>query len=203
MNTPLCTFARRVGLSLLLGTLIAAQSNAAETSEPVPRIGPRYDPAIVDRHEQIADFSCIPSSVELVLKMLGRVPLDYFDLQRSWKVRADACFDDFENRTIAGVTFHRKYAMARCPMFPLKAMFAAIDAELAAGRYVIVGLRNEDGSFHAWVIVERLPTGEYRAVSKNQKTTIEHIEVKKWITGMQGTDLGIYTLGPAERAPAT
>ena len=40
---------------------------------------------IVDQHEQKSRNSCVPSSVEIVLKLLGRVKLDYYDLQKGWK----------------------------------------------------------------------------------------------------------------------
>ncbi len=40
--------------------------------------GPGYSRAKADGHRQIYGMSCIPMSVELVLKLIDRVPLDYF-----------------------------------------------------------------------------------------------------------------------------
>jgi hypothetical protein len=42
----------------------------------------KLDTTIVINHQQLDDFSCIPMAVELVLKLLSRVPADYYDLQR-------------------------------------------------------------------------------------------------------------------------
>jgi len=186
------TVCRWVVIGLLLG-LTAARSEPPGPPEKIPH-QPAFNRAVIDRHRQIFSFSCIPSSVEMVLKLLGRVPSDYYSLQQAWKNKTDGNFDNFEQRTIAGVTFHRQFATARCVMFPLKGLFAAIDAELAQGRYVIVGLSNDRNGYHAWVIVERLPSGEYRAISKSWEDTIEITDTKRRIEEMQGTDLGTYTL---------
>ena len=65
---------------------------------------PGYDRLKIDRHRQIYDAYCIPSSVEMVLKLIDRVPQDYFELQEAWKNKTDGSFANFDNRTIAGVT---------------------------------------------------------------------------------------------------
>src|SRR5579859_2226431 len=139
----------------------------------LPAAQPAFDRSIIDRHRQVYDNSCVPSAFEMVLKLTGRVPAEYFELQDAWKNKSDGSGRDFDNVTIAGLTFHQLYAQPRRRGFPFAALFAAIDAELDAGRYVITGLRSGKNMFHAWVIVERLPDGEYRAVSKSGADTIE------------------------------
>ena len=54
---------------------------------------PNIDHAVVNSHAQLDDYSCIPSAVELVLKLLGRVPHDFYDLQRAWANRSDGSFN--------------------------------------------------------------------------------------------------------------
>lgn len=157
---------------------------------------PGYDRLKIDRHRQIYDASCIPSSVEMVLKLTDRVPQDYFELQEAWKNKTDGSFANFDGRTIAGVTFKRQFAMPRDRRFPLKELFAAIDAELAQGRYVIVGLSVGRNVYHNWVIAGRLANGEYRAVSKNGAETMEISDTRARIKRMKGTDIGTYTLAP-------
>lgn len=157
---------------------------------------PAFEKSIVDRHAQIYLASCIPSSVEIVLKLTGRVPPDFFELQEEWKNKTDGSFANFDNVTIAGLTFRRQYALPRDRRFPLRDLFAAIDSELDAGRYVIVGLRSGKHSFHNWVIVERVAGGEYRAVSKNGRDTMEITNTRAIIRRMKGTDIGTYTAAP-------
>jgi hypothetical protein len=91
---------------------------------------------IVHAHRQLYAESCIPTAVELVLKLSGRVPSSYYDLQREWKTAPYGTSDGFVGRTIEGLTFHSQFKTPRCAMFPFKGLFAAIDAELEAGRFV-------------------------------------------------------------------
>jgi len=42
--------------------------------------------AIIGRHDQLFDWSCIPMAVELVLKLVGRMPPDSFELQKLWRL---------------------------------------------------------------------------------------------------------------------
>jgi hypothetical protein len=179
------------GLPFFLAAGVFGSGSVTEPELP-------FDRGIVDAHRQLYGFSCIPSSVEIVLKLTRRVPLTFHGLQHEWRDKTDGCFDHFDGRTIAGVTFHRKYAMTRCAMFPFKGLFAAVDAELAEGRPVIVGLENDNhDGYHNWVIVEKLPDGEYRAWSKAWFQTIELTDVKRRIIEMGGTDIGTYTCANA------
>jgi hypothetical protein len=157
---------------------------------------PGYDRVKIDQHRQLPYPSCIPSSVEMVLKLIDRVPRDFFEIQEAWKNKLDGSFADFDNRTIAGVTFRQQFSMRRGFRFPIKKLFAAIDAELEQGRYVIVGLRNDPGSYHNWVIVGRTDSGEYRAVTKSGGDTLEIVDTKARIRRMKGTDIGTYTIAP-------
>lgn len=64
---------------------------------------PQLDENIVDQHEQKYNLSCIPSTVELILKLLNRVPVDYYKLQDEWQNRNDGSFTNFDGRTIEGI----------------------------------------------------------------------------------------------------
>lgn len=153
-----------------------------------------YDVKIVDQHRLLRPSALVPCTVELVLKLTGRVPAEYYELQDTWLDYPGGSFNDFDGRTIGGLTFHQRFTRERGPGFPVAKLFAAIDEELRQGRYVVVGLRNEPdlNSYSAWVIVERNPDGEYQAVTKNGDETVTVNDVKARITRMQGTDLGIY-----------
>ena len=169
-------------------------------SQTRPTTRPSYDWLTVDTHQQLYDWSCIPMSVEMVLKLLHRVPQNYYALQFSWQNRRDGTFGDFDGRTIAGVTFQRKFFLPRDDKFPLDELFKTIDGELDEGRLVIVSLL-WSASFHMFVIVDRTPTGDYRAVSKDGSVTMEVIDVKARIRRIKGTDIVTCTVAPA--SPAT
>lgn len=153
-----------------------------------------FNRQIINGHKQRYDMSCIPSSLEMVLKLLGREPESYYDLQDAWKNKSDGTFGDFEIKTIKGVTFHRQFGMPRGGQFPLSDLFATIDRELKAGRYVIVSLTSNPG-WHMYVIYYEDGDGDVLAVSKIRKETIAADHVKKIIKGMNGTDIMTYELG--------
>jgi hypothetical protein len=165
---------------------------------PDPRRGlTTFDRRTIDAHEQRYMMSCVPSAVEMVLKLLGRVPRSYYRLQTAWKNKADGSFHNFDGKTFEGVTFHHKFfAEPHGSHFPFSALFETIDRELKAGRYVTVGLAR-GGDVHSWLIYDEAPDGEFLAVSKFGPWTIEQRHVKRAITRMQGTDIGIYEVTPS------
>lgn len=160
----------------------------------------KFDRQIIDAHEQRYDMSCIPSSVEMVLKLMARVPASYYEQQTAWKNKADGSFHNFDGKTIAGCTFHQQFTQAHGGQFPLIALFEAIDRELKAGRFVIIGLPVAGGT-HDWVIYDEDAAGEFLSVSKAGPRTIENNHVKRTVTDMQGTDIGSYEIGTSEMQP--
>jgi hypothetical protein len=152
---------------------------------------PKLNRKIVDEHRQIASMSCIPMSIEMVLKLLERAPAGYYDLQIPWKNRSDGNFNDFEGKTIKGITFHKQFGFDRDDRFPLAKLFAKIDQELNAGRYVIISLASDAG-WHMYVIYGEDAEGDFLAVSKADEKTIEAAHLKRIVTKMKGTDILTY-----------
>ena len=182
-------------IAVLSGIVITAFFTVPLRGAPAGRGLTKFDRRVIDAHEQRYAMSCIPSSVEMVLKLMGRVPRSYYGLQNAWKNKADGSFHDFDGKTFEGVTFHQQFCMARDSAFPLARLFETIDRELNAGRFVIVGLA-AGNDFHNWVIYDEDADGEFLAVSKFGKWTIQQRHVKKAITQMHGTDIGTYDLKP-------
>jgi hypothetical protein len=73
------------------------QANSSSGSNNVIGRGlTRFNRNIIDAHKQLYGVSCIPSSVEMVLKLLGQVPVSYYDLQMQWQNKLDGSFRDFD-----------------------------------------------------------------------------------------------------------
>lgn len=68
---------------------------------------------IVNAHRQIDQWSCIPMAIEFILKLLGRMPPDSYELQKAWCNRSDGDFGVFDGNLIHGVRFRRLYWMDR------------------------------------------------------------------------------------------
>ena len=156
---------------------------------------------IIDQHQQVFRNSCIPSAVEMVLKLLEKVPIRYYDLQNAWTT--DGSFLNFDGQTIQGVTFHRINLTDRGPYFPFDRLFEIIDQEVTAGRYVLASLlgMSENGPcFHAYIIFEKdQSTQDYIAVTKARVLNGTYVtqfdaNIKGRICEIQGTDILVYTM---------
>ena len=52
------------------------------------------DQEIIKAHKQKYEYSCIPSAIEMVLKLLRKVGIDYYDLQDEWDNKKTGNFSD-------------------------------------------------------------------------------------------------------------
>ena len=150
-----------------------------------------YDRKIIDQHSQRYQMSCIPSCIEMILKLLAKVPSNFYDLQEKWQNRQDGSFGDFNGETICGVTFHQEFTEPRGQNFPIERLFKRIDKELQAGRFVCVSLRST-GGWHMYVIHERT-NDDYASFCKIGQKTVEENNVRQIIKNMQGTDILTYS----------
>jgi hypothetical protein len=147
------------------------------------------NPDVLARHSQLSPYSCIPMSVEFVLKLLGKLAPEVFPLQNAWGNRADGNFSDFDGRTFDGVKFTKQFPDPRNDSFPLDDLFNTIENELASGRYVIISLAVPP-HYHNYVIYNRLPNGEFEAITKGQTERIN--DVRERVRNMRGTDILTY-----------
>jgi hypothetical protein len=163
----------------------------------------KIDTKILDKHQQIGEYSCIPSAVEMVLKLLGKVDPDYHEQQKEWSNKPDGSFADFDGKKIEGVTFRvPKINAPRGSSFPLAELFGLIDRELESGKLVIISLpaKNKPSDYHMYVIYE-VENDDYLAVTKDGSNTSMINDVKKQVKKMQGTDVLVYELsGTAEKS---
>jgi len=152
-----------------------------------------FDRESIDRHNQIDDLHSIPSGVEMILKLTGRAPSNYYELQCEWESKTDGTFGDFDGKKISGLTFHKQFDQPRNDTFPLKELFAAIHAELKAGRYVLISLPSESGS-RVYLIHQEDSDGDFIALSKDGQKTIEIKQIKKIVSDAKGTDILTYSI---------
>jgi len=159
------------------------------------------DPNVLAKHKQLSGYSCIPMSVEFVLKLLGKLSPDDFHLQDAWGDRKDGSFSDFDGWSFDNVKFTRRFIQARDDGFPLDDLFSAVENELESGRYVIVSLavpsltNPGETDYHNYVIWNRLRDGEFEAITQRPNT--ERInDVKERVRNMKGTDILTYEITP-------
>jgi len=184
-------FTPKIFTKILEGILSFSGALQTYLIHPLP-----LNPEVLAKHQQLSEFSCIPMSVEFVLKLLGRVPPDYFELQKTWE-NGSLDFREFDGRIINGARFTSHYTPPdRNDHFPLNDLFSAIEQELASRRYVIVSLP-AGSNWHNWVIYNRLPNGEFEAITKGREP--EKISnVREQVHNMKGTDILTYELEAPE-----
>ncbi len=136
-------------------------------------------------------------AVELVLKLLRKLPTEDFRFQASWGNRNAGNFSDFDGWTFDNVKFTQHFSQPRGDDFPLDDLFSTIEDELASRRYVIVSLavpsptNPGETDYHNYVIYKRLPNGEFEAVTKGRHP--ERInDVRERLRQMKGTDVLTY-----------
>lgn len=176
---------------LLIGSflILNAQNNRSNNKKDKQSLE-----SIASKHKQIYDVSCIPMSVEMVLKYNHRVAPDYYELQKDWKNKADGTFGNFDGKTLFGLKFKLQFNLTRGDNFPFDRLFSTIDTELAADRKVIVSLPAGNNFWHIYVVDKKTVSGDYIAYSRyyNGKNLIIKDDVKKVIYGCKGTDILTY-----------
>ena len=177
---------------LLIGSflMLDAQNNISNDKKEKQSLR-----SIASKHQQIHDMSCIPMSVEMILKYNHRVKPDYYELQKNWKNKADGTFGSFDGKTLFGLKFKHKFNITRGNDFPFDRLFSTIDAELAAGRKVIISLPSGNNFWHMYVVDKKTLSGDYIAYSRyyNVKNIIIKDNMKTSIYGCKGTDILTYT----------
>ncbi len=167
------------------------------SAQRTPPFGKGYKKTLREvalEHKQIYSFSCIPMSIEMILKFNNRVAPDYYDLQKDWKDKNDGTFRNFDGRTISGIKFKHQFNINRGDDFPFDSLFKTIDAELAAGRKVIVSLPSGRDLWHMFVIDSKMGGDDYLAFSRyyNDNNLIAKEHVKRAIRACKGTDILTY-----------
>lgn len=146
----------------------------------------------INQHEQLFTKSCIPSAVEFVLKQLGKVDINYYELQSEWKNK-ERFFDYFDGEELFGLKFKRCFSQDHNQDFPLKELFNTISNELTNGRYVIISLASPNGGCHMYIIFKE-DENTFKAISKERERTISEEDVKRKVKDMNGTDILIYNI---------
>jgi hypothetical protein len=156
----------------------------------------KIDWAVVDTHLQKFRYSCIPSAVEIVLKVSGKAKPDYYELQNKWDNKEIGSFKDFDGRKIQGVVFKLENGFAS-----LDSLFDTISKELMENRFVIISLksklidsRDQSDNCHMCVIYDSsIKEKEFKAFTKNWGETKLIDNVKQIVEKMGTTDILTYT----------
>jgi hypothetical protein len=152
----------------------------------------------IKNHKQIERISCIPSSIEAVLKLLGKINQDEHPLQLEFLVKeekrkkegrhtvdcSDFCGEYY------GVRFKPEFfPPKRVDSFPIDSLFKKIESELDKEKYVIISLAN-DPNFHNWIIYGKTENGDFLAINPGNREKIS--DVKNRVKKMCGTDIIVY-----------
>lgn len=147
---------------------------------------------VVNNHNQLFQFSGIPSAIEMALKQCKAVDLNFYKLQNDWQNKTDGSFSDFDKKKLYGVTFYHKFKLPRDENFPLDSLFQTIENELKLGRKVIIALQLEKG-WPIFVVYKRTPNGEFVSYSKFESNTLIVRNTKEIVKKSNGTEIMTYS----------
>jgi hypothetical protein len=140
---------------------------------------------IIDNHQQIYPNSCVPSGVEMVLKLEGIMNSTLHSLQEAYGNNPRSG-DDFDNKEFSNgyikIKFHKVLLLT------LKDIFHRIEYELKDNRYVLIPLKTSSPGDPMWtchihLIYNLMENGEYQSLTKLPgQPTIEDSSTKKRFT---------------------
>ncbi len=162
---------------------------------------------LIAQHKQIHEDSCVPMSVECVLKLLGLMRQGDFSFQydpsksgqSNWVkgLRYPAINPIVEfNREFMlsdyGVSSDRGQHFMENYFFKL---FERIDEELNHNRFVIISLSSGYNRWHNEVIFEKIGESDYKTLTFYHRTDGVQIlthKLKERVQQMEGTDILVY-----------
>jgi hypothetical protein len=121
---------------------------------------------IIDQCQQKYAMSCSSSAIEMVLKLHGRVTMDFSEFQDKHQSQ-NVGFEPFADKTLFGITFHE-----HTDSEPFLKLRSDIARETYEGRFVVVSTREPQGEFHIWIATEVCLT-DVKALSKRNGATVE------------------------------
>jgi len=163
---------------------------------------------LIQVHKQLYEDSCIPMSVECVLKLLNLMPIDDFSLQSN---KANSRKSDWVKGykhpySNSKVKFSREFELSDYGVLPVRGdhfikdyfedLFKTIDNELACNRFVIISL-DYDSNFHMEVIFNKINDNEYETITYSYKQPIHQINkhnLRQRVLNLKGTDILTYKL---------
>ncbi|MFH1974568.1 MAG: hypothetical protein ABIJ52_03280 [Pseudomonadota bacterium] len=123
---------------------------------------------IIDTHQQIFNNSCVPSGVEMILKLEGIMNPNSYLIQETYGDNSRSG-DDFDNKIFANVNLKIKFH--KILLLSLADIINKIDSELNDNRYVLIPLKTSpDGdpnwTCHVHLVYDFAENGEYKNVTK-------------------------------------
>jgi len=152
------------------------------------------DQDVLDNHIQKYPNSCVPMCIELVLKLMGKVGVDYYELQDE-KGDIPRWGGEYDKKIIHDTQITMEFNKLRGPGFPLNDLFDKICQEIDAGRFVNCAWRPSGSvNYHAFVIYgyegdEILSLTKY--YNNNQIDFINDMKTK--LINIQGSDILTFT----------
>ncbi len=148
------------------------------------------DDIVLINHKQKYEKSCVPMSIELVLKLMGVMKVDDYRLQDE-KGNESRWGAEYHENEINNVKIIHSFDSDRDDQFPMDELFKKIEEELDNDRFVQCVWKNDDmQDFHAYVIYG-YNDNEYLAITYHAYETdvIRVDDMKSRLSKIQGSDI--------------
>ena len=145
-------------------------------------------------HEQKNENSCVPMSVEFMLKLAGVIPLGFYNFQYGLDtVRSEFGSGEEYNEKKVGKVVLKQLVNQPRGSYQVSDLIEYIKEELDADRYVQIALDNGAGGYHCWVVWGYVDDTMY-AITKyfNQRYPVIIDNVTSRLRALGGSDILIY-----------
>jgi hypothetical protein len=161
---------------------------------------------LISEHYQFAHGSCIPSMIEVVLKLEGIIDIDDFRFQSDKSKWWDSSWIDdlnLKNSEEKSLIFKRHFEEPRGSNWLNKfrnTFFSLIDEELSMGRFIIVIMNSGQGNYHPEIIYSKKKSYIYYTFTFHAQDSLNVNGMYKYeqdlfqrvIVQMEGTALYTY-----------
>ncbi len=170
----------------------------------------KLNQTIVRGHQQLYPDSCVPMSVEFVVKLVDPTQLQYYDQQHQYP-NGTIGGQHYNNQILNNIQFTHLYPQSSHPRgqnFPLPELFRIMKYEIDHNRFVQLGLKSgviidlngvvTGTLYHGWVVYGYDNQGEFLGVTRyhHHNNPIFSQTIRQDITTLQGTDILIWDFVP-------
>jgi hypothetical protein len=161
-------------------------------------------PYVINGHIQKYPESCIPMSVEFLVKLVDPTQLNFYDEQDKFPKGPPNGGNYYDGKIINNLEFKHQFNINRGRNFPLNNLFKTIKDEIDQSRYVQLSLesyvdKDVNGKItfrghHCWVVYGYDSSDNFLGVSRlhGQNQPIFKSTIKQEIISMGGTDIITY-----------
>lgn len=154
------------------------------------------DPTIIEKHQQLFEVSCVPMSIEFLVKLEDTTQVNFYEEQHkhpNGKIGGEY----YDKKIIHSLSFSHLFSNSKNPRgtsFPLQQLIDKMKEEIDNGRYFQISLESGGNNYHMWIIYGYNDNLDFFGITKYWNNPHPHriSNVIEKLKKMGGTDIVVY-----------